>query len=79
MADEKQPLSTDAKRSIFLAICLMLGAVGGTFIQSCLNGQPPTRTQVEAAEDRFCAGVAKIRAAEKAFKTSGSNEAGGSE
>jgi len=34
-------------------------------IQSCVNGQPPTKTQVEAAEDKFCEGISKIRAAEK--------------
>lgn len=56
-------------------LLLMCGASLLQTIQSCASG-PPTRTQVEAAEDKFCEGIARIRAAEKALKTEDS-EAGG--
>lgn len=59
---------SNSQKAVFgLGLALATGL--GGLLQSCLNGQPPTRSQVEAGEDKFCAAVAKFRALEKASGT----------
>lgn len=67
------PVSNATKAFAGLVLAGLFGF--GALVQSCIAGRVPTRSEVQAAEDRFCTAIAKIRATEKALD-SGTSDGG---